>query len=97
MTPASNGYQVEYDLFIDNILTPYAVSLKINNGNDYNNFINGYGEESFILFCEGINSKIKKIENLSSDQEVKFLIKRMYSLVSEVRTKKVTLEVILSI
>lgn len=88
LTPASNGYQVEYDFFIDNILTPYAVSLKINNGNDYNNFINGYGEESFILFCEGINSKIKKIENLSSDEEVKVLIKKMYSLVSEVRTKK---------
>lgn len=85
-TSASNWNQ--YDFFIDNILTPYAVSLKINNGNDYNNFINGNDEESFILFCNGITLKIKKFENFSSDEEVEDLIKNVYSLVSKVKTQK---------
>lgn len=86
--PASSLYSMDYSFFTDNILIPYAVSLRIHNGNDYNNFLDGYGEESFLLFCEGITSKIKESERLSNDEDVEDLLKQIYSLVSKVRTKK---------
>lgn len=86
----SDGFSGDNAFFIDNILIPYAISLKINNGIDYNDFKSGYGEKSFISFCESLPSNIKDKFNPPNVEGLNNYVIDIYSLVNEIRTKNST-------
>ena len=87
LTKTENGFFDMRIFFIDNVLIPYAISLKISSGVEYTKFIDGYGEESLMSFYKNIPSKVKERFNLSTDENIDILAKEVYSLVNKIRTK----------